>query len=283
LGLEVQGSPGDANANLPLRNMFGLPDATLRWQIARSPAAPGGVEIIEVTNAGGKPLVRRFQDVGAATLVAVVSDLDGPRARLAELGAQVVTRGGQPITAASKARAVVFKHPAGHFVQLIQPQELANAPPSPAGNVVAVVVCLTVANVRETIRLYGDALGMKVLRAPTSPVAAGFPAMFDVDTEPSLVATLQVPTSGILIELVEFAGAKRVAGRIQDPGSTRMQIRVNDIEEAVAAFKRFGGEVVSTGGVPLDLPAGNGVLKVAIVRDANNLFVVLIQAPPPAA
>ena len=35
LGLDVQGAPGDANANLPLRNMFGLPDATLRWQIAR--------------------------------------------------------------------------------------------------------------------------------------------------------------------------------------------------------------------------------------------------------
>jgi catechol 2,3-dioxygenase-like lactoylglutathione lyase family enzyme len=283
LGLDVQGAPGDANANLPLRNMFGLPDATLRWQIARSPAAPGGVEIIEVTSADGKTVDRRFDNVGAATLVAVVRDLDATRAKLAQLGARVVTRGGQPIVGASRARSIVFKDPAGHFVQLVQPAQLPVAPTSPTANVAAVVVNLTVADIRQSIRLYADALGLKVLRAPTVPGAAGFPAMFDVGAEPIAVATLQVPTSGILIELVEFANASRVQGRIQDPGSTRMQLRVNDIDEAIAAFKRFGGEVVSTGGVPLDLPAGNGVLKVAIVRDPNNLFVVLIQAPPPAA
>jgi hypothetical protein len=33
---------------------------------------------------------------------------------------------------------------------------------------------------------------------------------------------------------------------------------------------------------PFDLPAGNPALKVAIVRDPNNLFVVLSEAPPPA-
>jgi catechol 2,3-dioxygenase-like lactoylglutathione lyase family enzyme len=280
LGLDVTGAPGDANANLPLRNMFGLPDATLRWQIARTPAAPGGVEIIEVTQSDGKAIERRFDEVGAATLVAVVRDLDGTRARLAQQGARIVTRGGRPITAPSKARSIVFADPAGHFVQLIQPPQL---PDTPASNVAAVVVNLTVADIRQSIRLYADALGLKVLRAPTLPGAAGFPAMFDVGAEPIAVATLQVPTSGVLIELVEFANAKRVEGRIQDPGSTRMQLRVNDIEEAIAAFKRFGGEVVSTGGTPLDLPAGNSTLKVAIVRDPNNLFVVLIQASPPAA
>ena len=39
LGLEVQGPPGDASANPALRNMFGLPDAKIRWAIARTPAA----------------------------------------------------------------------------------------------------------------------------------------------------------------------------------------------------------------------------------------------------
>ncbi len=247
LGLDVQGAPGDANANLPLRNMFGLPDATLRWQIARSPAAPGGVEIIEVTNADGQLLDRRFDNVGAATLVAVVRDLDATTTRLAQLGARVVTRGGRPIVAASKARSIVFKDPAGHFLQLVQPAQLPATGAPPTANVVGVVVNLTVADIRQSIRLYADALGLKVLRAPTVPGAAGFAAMFDVGAEPTAVATLQVPTSGILIELVEFAGAKPVVGRIQDPGSTRMQIRVNDIDEAIAAFKRFGGEVVSTG------------------------------------
>ena len=96
------------------------------------PAAPGGVEIIEVSAAGGTTLTRKFDDVGAATLVATVRDLDATRANLARLGAPVVTRGGEPITGASKARSIVLKDPAGHFVQLVElPQGPATtAPPT---------------------------------------------------------------------------------------------------------------------------------------------------------
>jgi hypothetical protein len=81
---------------------------------------------------------------------------------------------------------------------------------------------------------------------------------------------------------VDFKGTQRrsVQGRIQDFGSTRVQLRVRDLDAAIAAFERFGGEVISTGGRPLALPAGNSTLRVAIVRDPNNLFVVLIEAPP---
>src|SRR6185503_16599114 len=43
LGLTVQGQPGDATANPALRDMFGLPDAKIRWVIARPPATMGGV------------------------------------------------------------------------------------------------------------------------------------------------------------------------------------------------------------------------------------------------
>jgi hypothetical protein len=70
-----------------------------------------------------------------------------------------------------------------------------------------------------------------------------------------------------------------VPGDIQDPGSTRIQLRVRDIDAAIAAFTRFGGRVISTGGKPLDLPAGERRLEVAIVREPDNLFVVLIESP----
>ena len=85
-----------------------------------------------------------------------------------------------------------------------------------------------------------------------------------------------------MYDFVDFKGLERrsVIGRIQDFGSTRVQLRVRDVDAAIEAFKRYGGEVVSTGGKPLALPAGNSTLKVAIVRDPNHLFVVLIEAPP---
>src|ERR1700704_4607483 len=53
LGLDVQGQPSNADANPALRNMFGLPDAQIRWSIGRPPAMRSGVEIVEVKKAGG--------------------------------------------------------------------------------------------------------------------------------------------------------------------------------------------------------------------------------------
>jgi hypothetical protein len=70
---------------------------------------------------------------------------------------------------------------------------------------------------------------------------------------------------------------------LKDPGSTRFQMQVRDIDAAVAAFTKAGGTFVSTGGKPLELPVQNGAIKVGIVREPDNLFVVLIQSPPPAA
>src|SRR6185503_17926668 len=94
LGLDVQGAPANADANPALRNMFGLPNAKLRQQIARTPALAGGVEIVEISTANGKAVERRAQDPGAVTLVATVRDIDATLARLQRLGAPVVTRGG---------------------------------------------------------------------------------------------------------------------------------------------------------------------------------------------
>src|SRR5687767_6119380 len=82
LGLDVQGPPGDASANPALRNMFGLPDAKIRWAIARTPAAAGGVELVEISDARGRRLDRRLEDIGANCLVVTVRDLDGTLARL---------------------------------------------------------------------------------------------------------------------------------------------------------------------------------------------------------
>src|SRR5256714_3226749 len=54
IGLDVMGTPANADENAPLRNMFGLPDARLRWTIGRPPASRAGVEIVEITKAQGK-------------------------------------------------------------------------------------------------------------------------------------------------------------------------------------------------------------------------------------
>lgn len=283
LGLEVTGSPGDASANPALRDMFGLPDAKIRWAIARTPAAAGGVEMVEISDAGGQRIERRLEDPGAMCLVVTVRDLDGTLARLKARGAPIVTRSGGPVTIGAGTRIVVVKDPDGHFVELSQPAELPSTTAPPSANVIGVRLRLAVADVETAVRLYRDELGLQA-RAPVGDFGDN-PTVLDalgLVGGQYRVGLQSVPGSDLMYDFVDFKGVQRndVRGRIQDFGSTRVQLRVRDIDAAIAAFERFGGEVVSTGGKPLALPAGNSTLEVAIVRDPNNLFVVLIEAPP---
>lgn len=284
LGLEVQGAPGDAAENPSLRAMFGLPDAKIRWAIARTPAVPGGgVEIVEISGAGGRRLDRRLEDAGAISFVVTVRDLDATLARLVQLGAPVVSTKG-PVTltgGGQKMRIVVVKDFDGHFVELTEPEELPSTAAPPTANVLAVRLRLAVHDAETAARLYRDELGLPA-RAPIGDFGANpdVLAALGLSGGQYRVALQTVPTSGLFFDFLDFRGVERnaVPGRIEDFGSTRVQLRVRDIDAAIAAFEKFGGEVVSTGGRPLDLPAGNSTLKMAIVRDPNDLFVVLIQS-----
>jgi hypothetical protein len=90
-----------------------------------------------------------------------------------------------------------------------------------------------------------------------------------------------VPTSGLPLELIEFQGNHRPRPfNIADPGATRIQLRVADIDAAAAALVAAGGTFVSTGGRPIDLPAGERTIRAGVVRDPDGLFVVLIDSPP---
>ncbi len=307
IGFEFQGEPGNADSNPQLRAMFGLPDARLRWQIGRAPGIAGGVEVVEIAAAGGQPLDRKIQEPSVVMLMVVVRDIDVTFARLKALGAPVVTRGGKPVTInAEGMRAVLVQDPAGHFVELLEP---ATHPPSQpgTGEIRNVRVRHTVDDLDRAVALYRDALGLR----------EGFPVFSAYTSDRRVVdllgvprntrwrlMTLNVPTSSLPIELIEFKDGRRPQSpnvtvvdvpasgvphelselndgqRPMSPGATRIQLRVADIDAAAAALVQAGGTFVSTGGRPLDLPAGNGTLKVGIVRDPDGLFVVLINAPP---
>jgi catechol 2,3-dioxygenase-like lactoylglutathione lyase family enzyme len=245
-----------------------------------------GVEIVEIKKAGGKPLDRRYQDIGAFSLIAIVRDLDATFARLKQLGAPVVTRGGAPISVGTgKAKAVIVKDPDGHFLELFQPDPLPPATATPAPNVVEVRVRLSVADLDKETKLYVDTLGMAVRQPGTFEKT---PAVLDMMGLPKnaeyRASMFTVPTTGLVFELIDFKGVDRktVRGNIQDPGSTRMQLQVRDVDATIAALKQAGAAVVSTGGTTVELPGrGGATTKVAIVREPSNLFLVLLQAAAP--
>jgi catechol 2,3-dioxygenase-like lactoylglutathione lyase family enzyme len=288
LGLDVQGTPSTADANPALRNMFGLPDAQLRWQIGRPPAMRTGVEIVEITKAARTPIERRVQDSGAFMLIVFVRDVDATFARVKALGAPVVTIGGTPIglpAANPRYRVVVVKDPDGHFVEIVQADQPPETQAPPSANVIGVRVRLTVEDVDKALKLYRDSLGMTVRSVDEFKRDPDVNRMLGLKEGQYRVGMLEVPTTGLIFEVLDFKGVDRrtVRGNIQDPGSTRIQLQVRDVDAAIDALKRHGGAVVSSAGTTVNLPGrGGATTKVAIVRDPDNLFLVLLQAAPPA-
>jgi hypothetical protein len=154
------------------------------------------------------------------------------------------------------------------------------APPAATGLVVG-----SVADLDAALALYPDALLGGSSPVEVTPPYTTSPPVTEVLALPRgthwRYSTLTVPTSRLAIELIEFQGNHRPRPfNIADPGATRIQLRVADIDAAAAALIDAGGTFVSTGGRPVALPAGEGTLKAGIVRDPDGLFVVLIDSPP---
>jgi predicted enzyme related to lactoylglutathione lyase len=286
LGFAVTGQPSDAANNAPLRNMFGLPAAQLRWTVARPAGMRSGVEIVEVKNALGRALTRRVQDPGAVTIVLAVRDIDTLLARLTKLGGTVVTTTGGPVDvtlAGAPARAALVRSPDGHFLQLVQRQRAATAGANDRAPLVGEVrVRLTVENMDRAMRLYRDELGLQQQSAGAFVDNKAINQMLGLTAGAFRQAITQVPGSGLFFQFIEFKDVERrtVAGNIQDPGSTRVQLQVKDLDASITAIVRAGGQVMSSGGMPVQLPGGAGrTIKAAVVRDPDNLFLVLIEAP----
>ena len=170
---------------------------------------------------------------------------------------------------------IVVRDPDDHFVQLIA---------SGSSTPLAPRIRLTVQNLEKTLALYRDGLGLRgTAQLPTSD--EWLTTALGLTRGGAQAGVLEVPGSNLTIEFIRFTnGGGPPSARIQDPGSTRLQLQVRDLDAAIQAVVRAGGRVVSTGGRPVELPGGRGnAIKAAIVQDPDNLFLVLIQAAPPPA
>jgi predicted enzyme related to lactoylglutathione lyase len=85
----------------------------------------------------------------------------------------------------------------------------------------------------------------------------------------------QIPGSPVRITFIEFKDIDRkpLHTRLQDPGTALLQLRVRDVDALVKTLKAGGAEIISVGGEPVT----RGNLRLAIVKDPNNLFLELIS------
>jgi catechol 2,3-dioxygenase-like lactoylglutathione lyase family enzyme len=272
------------NTDPALLNFLGAPTAQIRFSSVRIPGSTLTVEIVEYKDIDRKPAQPRLQDPGAVRLILIVRDIDSMFARLKAQGVPVVTAGGAPVVLArEKARAVIVKDPDGFFVELLQPSVLPETNAPAGGNVIGARFGLTINDTDQTLKVYRDLLGFQPQVDPTFVSEDFRQNLMNTPGAQIRLSTAKIPGSAVEVEFAEFKGVDRkpIGTRIQDPGSTRLQLRVRDADATVKALVANGGSVVTTGGEggPI-LMSG---LRVAIVREPNNLFLVIMtQAARPA-
>lgn len=284
LGLTVPPPPAPGprpvNTDPALLAMFGMPSAQLRFVTARIPGAVVGVEIVEVRGLEKTAVRPRPQDPGGATLILLVRDIDAAFAPLKKAGVAVVTPGGAPIAFGPNngVRGVIVSDPDGHYVELLQPNPLPPTTAPADSNVIGARVRFTVADTERTLKVYRDVLQFQnqIGEFTNIPLLD----LMGLKDKQVRLTNAQIPGSALRVEFIELkgAGGAPIRPRLQDPGATRFQVRLKDLDATMARLKGAGSAVVSTGGTPATL---NGGIRAAIMPDPNGIYFVLIQAAPP--
>ena len=272
--------PRPVNTDPALLGMFGMPGAQLRFVTARIPGATVGVEIVEVRGLEKKAVHPRPQDPGGTTLILLVRDINAAFAPLKKAGVPIVTPGGEPLAfgANNGARGVIVADPDGHYVELLQPNPLPETTAPEGSNIIGARVRMTVADTDKTMRVYRDVLQFQ----PQVGAFGTIPLLDLMGLKGSQLrlTNAQVPGSPLRLEFIEIKGVDRmpIRPRLQDPGATRLQLRLRDLDAAIGKLKTAGSAVVSSGGAPATL---NGGIRAAIMPDPDGIFFVLIQAAAP--
>jgi catechol 2,3-dioxygenase-like lactoylglutathione lyase family enzyme len=291
LGLDLVPAPGAGplpwDTDPGHLDLHGLPNARLRFIGARMPGVRCGIELVEFANVDRKPVRRRHQDPGAAVIILLVRDIGAAFSALKQAGVPVVTTGGAPISVstANKTQGLIVQDPDGHFVELAQLDPMPGSTLPAASNVIGIRLRLTVADVDRALAYYRQVLGVSTA-GPVRPFVRA-PAVMDMMGLPQTgeyrLATIEMPGSSLLMELIEFKGlgsaATPMPSRVQDPGSFRLQLTFRDIDAALAGLRNAGSRVISTGGVPVRMTFGARPWQLAVVPDPNNLFLIVQQGP----
>ena len=277
LGLEPTAPLGPFEPNVAIMRAGNVMGAQTRYTVLKVPGSTLNVELIEYKDIDRTPIWPRFQDPGAGNLVVTVRDLDLALVRLKKAGAKVITIGGNPATIAGKLRVVFLQDPDGFVIELNQSIPVVRPSTGTPGNVLGSAFEITIEDTEKTAAFYRDLLGFQVT-AGTS--FNGDKLMTDTAGTPGArfrQSRLQVPGTAFSITAIEFRNIDRKphGARLQDPGTTMLQLMVGDVDSLLKTLKAGGASVVSVGGEAATM----GAFRLAVVRDPNNLSLELIQRP----
>ena len=272
LGLEVTVS-ADFSVNAGVQDMGGTPNAESRIAVLDVPGTELDIELIEYRGIDRNHQQPHFVDPGAANMAMRPRDLDSLFPAVRDFpGVNVLTTSGEPVTITTPngtLHAVFVQDPDGFVVEMLG---------NPGGEelISANSFELTVADTDESIRFYNDLLGFNFTKGegfvdnPDMANTAGAPGASFLQSR-AIIPGTNIPM--ILIEFKDIA-RKTLSGRTQDPGTTVLQLEVQDVDALTAKLTAAGASIVSKDGKPAEPFPG---LKIVIVRDPNNMLLELVE------
>lgn len=278
--LDPSVAPQAFSPNPAIMKMGNTIGAQSRIGVLKVPGAGFGLELIEYKDINRKPASSRSQDPGAGNLILLVRDVDTTLARLKKGGARIVTLGGAPLDIGGKTRGVFVQDPDGFFVGLVQRDPLPQSTAPATSNVMGGLIAITADDTERTVHLYHDVLGFKLLMSFPYSGDANRMALGATPGAQYRSTVLEIPGTQISIEFPQFKDIDRkpLHTRLQDPGTALVQLEVRNVDGVVKSLKGAVAEVISAGGEAVDVQIPSGPkLRIAIVRDPNNLFLELIQ------
>lgn len=273
------------------RDLHGSQGSPMRFVTARLPGTRLGVEMVEQGSIERHSAFLRIQDPGNVSLILLVRDVDRMFAAAKRAGAAVVTIGGAPIEAGDgeeRGRAVVVRDPDSHMVEFLQLDHIPATTAPAESNLIGARMLVTVADTAQTLHLYRDRLGLSFQErafAGDKSMLALFGLKGGAQTRVSVTA---FPASNTQLQFLEVKGFDRrpLHTHIEDPGSTRFQLIVRNLEEALAAFKAAGPFTIisNTGKILRDGswekgPILRGNARWETISDLNHVFLVVGDRP----
>ena len=117
------------------------------------------------------------------------------------------------------------------------------------------------------IQYYRDGLG--IAGKPSDFIASpGVMAMMGLPSTVEYRANMTtIPGSSLILEFLELKGIEHATrqARVQDPGSYRLQLKVDNIDQAIDGLRKVGAQVIARDGSRL------------VAQDLNNVFLALQQ------
>ncbi len=219
LGLEQKTAPRTPMVlNEALSNLTDTQGAKFRVAVFKVPDAGFDLELTEFTGIDRKPGIARNQDLGAATFVLTVRDLDKALAAVKKAGAALVTVCG-------KTRSIFVRDPDGMFVELFQPDPLPETTAPATSNVIGGRFAMTVKDTAKTLKFYKTVFGFDIKPGDAfmgNPIVSN---LVDVQGAQFRMSRATVPGSSVAFpvtwEFVDYKGVYRkpFALRVPDPGS----------------------------------------------------------------